>query len=128
MNSSWAPRTGLDLMRSSPALDELQSKLESRHKLYKLREALQKPLGETYGHLYRHPAGAELLHTRSALMGASGCAVPFDCDEFSRKALYTPWKTWRIRPTTTPAWWSASWSTSSSPRQPAAAPGAGTRC
>ena len=22
-------------------------------------------------------------------MGASGCLIPFDCDEFSRKALYT---------------------------------------
>ena len=24
-----------------------------------------------------------------ALMGASGCLIPFDCDEFSRQALYT---------------------------------------
>ncbi len=36
------PFEALDLMPSSPALDELQGKLESRHKLYKLREALQK--------------------------------------------------------------------------------------
>ncbi len=82
------PHEGLDLMRSSPALDELQSKLESRHKLYKLREALQK-LGETYDRIYIDTPPALNFYTRSALMGASGCLIPFDCDEFSRKALYT---------------------------------------
>ena len=25
----------------------------------------------------------------TALMGASGCLIPFDCDDFSRQALYT---------------------------------------
>ena len=34
------PFENLDLMPSSPALDEMQGKLESRHKIYKLREAL----------------------------------------------------------------------------------------
>ena len=82
------PHENLDLMRSSPALDELQGKLESRHKLYKLREALQK-LGETYDRIYIDTPPALNFYTRSALMGASGCLIPFDCDEFSRKALYT---------------------------------------
>ena len=82
------PHEGLDLMPSSPALDELQTKLESRHKLYKLREALQK-LGETYDRIYIDTPPALNFYTRSALMGASGCLIPFDCDEFSRKALYT---------------------------------------
>jgi len=82
------PHENLDLMRSSPALDELQGKLESRHKLYKLREALQK-LAETYDRIYIDTPPALNFYTRSALMGASGCLIPFDCDEFSRKALYT---------------------------------------
>ena len=36
-----SPWEGLSVMPSSPALDELHTKLESRHKIYKLREALQ---------------------------------------------------------------------------------------
>ena len=82
------PHEGLDLMPSSPALDELQGKLESRHKLYKLREALQK-LGETYDRIYIDTPPALNFYTRSALIAARGCLIPFDCDEFSRKALYT---------------------------------------
>ena len=82
------PFENLELMPSSPSLDELQAKLESRHKLYKLREALQK-LGETYDRIYIDTPPALNFYTRSALIGASGCLIPFDCDEFSRKALYT---------------------------------------
>ncbi len=82
------PHENLDLMRASPALDELQVKLESRHKLYKLREALQK-LADTYDRIYIDTPPALNFYTRSALMGASGCLIPFDCDEFSRQALYT---------------------------------------
>jgi chromosome partitioning protein len=28
------------------------------------------------------------FYTRSALIAAQGCLIPFDCDDFSRKALY----------------------------------------
>ena len=82
------PHENLDLMRASPALDELQVKLESRHKLYKLREALQK-LADTYDRIYIDTPPALNFYTRSALIGARGCLIPFDCDEFSRQALYT---------------------------------------
>ena len=33
------PHEGLSLMKSSPVLDEMQTKLESRHKIPKFREA-----------------------------------------------------------------------------------------
>lgn len=82
------PHENLHVMPSSPALTELQTKLESRQKIYKLREALQK-LGETYDRIYIDTPPALNFFTRSALIGASGCLIPFDCDEFSRKALYT---------------------------------------
>src|SRR5665647_2168 len=39
------PHENLHLMPSSPALGELESKLESRQKIYKLREALQQLAG-----------------------------------------------------------------------------------
>ena len=82
------PFEGLDLMASSPRLDELQVKLESRHKIYKLREALQ-ALAADYERIYIDTPPALNFYTRSALMGASGCLIPFDCDDFSRQALYT---------------------------------------
>jgi chromosome partitioning protein len=81
------PFPKLDLMASSPALNELQVKLESRQKIYKLREALVQ-LGETYDRIYIDTAPALNFYTRAALIGASGCLIPFDCDSFSRQALY----------------------------------------
>jgi chromosome partitioning protein len=74
-------------MRSSPDLNELQVKLESRHKIYKLRDALQQ-LAQDYDRIYIDTPPALNFFTRSALIGATGCLIPFDCDEFSRKALY----------------------------------------
>lgn len=82
------PHEGLDVMPSSPALNELQTKLESRQKIYKLREALSQ-LGEQYERIYIDTPPALNFFTRSALIGASGCLIPFDCDQFSRQALYT---------------------------------------
>ena len=82
------PFEHLDVMSSGPRLDELQSKLESRHKIYKLREALAQ-LAAQYDCIYIDTPPALNFYTRSALMGASGCLIPFDCDDFSRQALYT---------------------------------------
>jgi chromosome partitioning protein len=82
------PFENLSLMHASPRLDELQVKLESRHKIYKLNEALQQ-LSETYDRIYIDTPPALNFYTRSALIAATGCLIPFDCDDFSRQALYT---------------------------------------
>ncbi|OQW87046.1 MAG: cobyric acid synthase [Rhodoferax ferrireducens] len=82
------PFENLDVMPSSPALHELLVKLESRQKIYKLREALQQ-LADTYERIYIDTAPALNFYTRAALIGATGCLIPFDCDSFSRQALYT---------------------------------------
>ena len=82
------PFENLDLMPSSPALSELQVKLESRQKIYKLREALQQ-LAADYDRIYIDTPPALNFYTRSALIAARNCLVPFDCDDFSRKALYS---------------------------------------
>ncbi|MDE2402375.1 MAG: ParA family protein [Burkholderiales bacterium] len=81
------PWEGLDLMPSSPQLEELQGKLESRHKIYKLREALLE-LADDYDRIYIDTPPALNFYTRSALIAAQGCLIPFDCDDFSRRALY----------------------------------------
>lgn len=81
------PFAGLDLLPSSPALEELHGKLESRYKIYKLRDALD-GLGERYDRVYIDTPPALNFYTRSALIAAQGCLIPFDCDDFSRRALY----------------------------------------
>jgi len=81
------PFENLHLMPSSPLLEELQSKLESRHKIYKLRDALLE-LDGRYDRIYIDTPPAMNFYTRSALIAAEGCLIPFDCDDFSRRAIY----------------------------------------
>jgi chromosome partitioning protein len=83
-----SPYEGLHVMPSHPQLEELQSKLESRYKIYKLRDALQE-LAEDYDEVYIDTPPALNFYTRSALIAADACLIPFDCDEFSRRALYS---------------------------------------
>jgi chromosome partitioning protein len=82
------PWESLDLLPSHPSLDELHAKLESRYKIYKLRDALEE-IGQTYDRIYVDTPPALNFYTRSALIAAQGCLIPFDCDDFSRRALYT---------------------------------------
>jgi chromosome partitioning protein len=81
------PFENLDLLASSPALDELATKLESRYKIYKLRDALREL--EAYDLVYIDTPPALSFFTRSALIAADACLIPFDCDDFSRRALYS---------------------------------------
>ena len=82
------PWENLDLLPSHPSLDELHAKLESRYKIYKLRDALEE-IAQDYDRIYVDTPPALNFYTRSALIAAQGCLIPFDCDDFSRKALYT---------------------------------------
>lgn len=81
------PWETLHLMPASAALDELHGKLESRHKIYKLRDALLELAGD-YDAVWIDTPPALNFYTRSALIAAQGCLIPFDCDDFSRRALY----------------------------------------
>lgn len=83
-----SPFPGLSVMPSHPALEDLQGKLESRYKIYKLREALDE-LSEDYDQIYIDTPPALNFYTRSALIAANSCLIPFDCDDFSRRALYS---------------------------------------
>jgi chromosome partitioning protein len=82
------PFENLSVMPSSPQLEELHSKLESRYKIYKLRDALA-GLDEQFDRIYIDTPPALNFYTRSALIAANGCLIPFDCDDFSRRALYS---------------------------------------
>src|SRR5579863_2951985 len=80
------PFENLDIVPSHPNLEALQSKLESRYKIYKLRDAL-KGLAN-YDAVYIDTPPALNFFTRSALIAVERCLIPFDCDDFSRRALY----------------------------------------
>ncbi|MEH6579779.1 MAG: ParA family protein [Amphritea sp.] len=77
----------LDLLPSNPELGDLHSKLEAKHKIYKLRDALSQL--NTYDAVYIDTPPAFNFYTLSALVAANSCLIPFDCDEFSRQALYS---------------------------------------
>lgn len=81
------PFPGLRLLCSSPDLDDLESKLESRYKMMKLRNALDSLPAESFVYIDTPPALN--FYSRSALIAAQSVLVPFDCDDFSRRALYT---------------------------------------
>ena len=81
------PFEHLHVMPSHPLLEELQSKLESRYKIYKLRDALDE-LADRYDRIYIDTPPALNFYTRSALIASERCLIPFDCDDFSRRALY----------------------------------------
>ena len=77
----------LHIISAHPELAELQSRLESRYKIYKLRDLLQS-LSEDYDRIYIDTPPAFNFYTLSALIGANSVLIPFDCDDFSRRALY----------------------------------------
>ncbi|WP_417579529.1 ParA family protein [Nitrincola sp.] len=82
------PFENLWLLPSNPDLTDLQSKLESKHKIYKLRDALTE-LRDSFDVIYIDTPPAFNFFTLSALAGAERCLIPFDCDEFARQALYS---------------------------------------
>ncbi len=77
----------LFIIPASPELSDLESKLESKHKIYKLRDLLDK-LDDDFDEIYIDTAPALNFYTLSALIAGDTCLIPFDCDAFSRSALY----------------------------------------
>ncbi|WP_415883745.1 ParA family protein [Neptuniibacter sp. QD72_48] len=82
------PYENLSVMPANAELGDLQSKLESKHKIYKLRDALDK-LADDYDVVYIDTPPAFNFYTLSALVASDRCLIPFDCDEFARQALYS---------------------------------------
>lgn len=78
----------LYIIPGSERLAELESELHSRHKIYKLREALGS-LSKNFDHIYIDTAPALNFYSLSALIAADRCLIPIDCDDFSRQGLYS---------------------------------------
>ncbi len=81
------PYPNLFVIPSHPELEALQSRLESRYKIFKLKEALDKLEG--FDNIYIDTPPILNFFSQSALIAANKCLIPFDCDTFAREALYT---------------------------------------
>ena len=81
------PFPNLYVIASHPELEALQGRLESRYKIFKLKEALEKLEG--FERIYIDTPPVLNFYSQSALIAAQRCLIPFDCDTFARDALYT---------------------------------------
>ena len=81
-----SPFEGLDVLPTQPVMETFHAKLEARHKIYKLRDALGPSTATT--HVFFDTPPALNFFTLSALIAADRVLIPFDCDDFSRRALY----------------------------------------
>lgn len=77
---------GLSLISASYALIDLEAKLESKHKIYKMRDFLNN-LHEDFDEIYIDTPPALNFFTLSALIAANRCVLPYDCDVFARDAM-----------------------------------------
>ena len=82
-----SPYPNLYVLPSHPDMESLQSRLESRHKIYKLRDALNQL--NDYDYIFIDTPPVMNFYSLSALIAAQNCLIPFDCDAFSRESLYT---------------------------------------
>ena len=80
------PFENLFILPGHRELDSLRDKLGAKYKIYKLREALEGLDG--YAEILMDTPPAMNFFTRSALIAAERCLIPFDCDDFSRRAVY----------------------------------------
>jgi len=76
----------LSLISASYSLVDLESKLESKHKIYKLRDFLSS-LEDEFDQIYIDTPPALNFFTLSALIAADRCLLPYDCDVFAREAM-----------------------------------------
>lgn len=77
----------LYIIPASDQLYELENKLINKHKIYKLKEALAL-LRDDFDYIYIDTPPAFNFFTLAALIAADSVLIPFDCDEFARRALY----------------------------------------
>ncbi len=76
---------GLDIMPAFPGLAELETQLESKFDMFRLKEPLDSLTD--YKYIYFDTPPALNFFTRAALIAGDRCLIPFDCDDFSKQAL-----------------------------------------
>ncbi|OUY06281.1 ParA family protein [Acinetobacter populi] len=83
-----SPFANLSVIPAHAELGALEHVLESKHKIYKLRDAIKK-LDAHFDRIYIDTPPAFNFFTLSALIAADRVLIPFDCDVFSHRALLT---------------------------------------
>ncbi len=76
----------LHIIPSHPKLPDIEAQLANKHKIYKLKELVEKL--NNYDALYIDTPPAMNFFSQSALIAASRCLIPFDCDAFSKDAIF----------------------------------------
>jgi chromosome partitioning protein len=76
----------LDLLAASPLLSTIAPELESRYKIYKLREVLDELSGE-YDRIFIDTPPNFNFFSKTALIAADRVLIPYDCDSFSKQGL-----------------------------------------
>lgn len=76
----------LYLIPSHPDLADIEAQLVNKHKIYKLKKLVEKLTD--FEALFIDTPPAMNFFSQSALIAASRCLIPFDCDAFSKDAIY----------------------------------------
>ncbi|QIZ77563.1 ParA family protein [Ferrimonas lipolytica] len=76
----------LYLLAASPELADIERELESRYKIFKIRDALTE-LEQQFDRIYIDTPPNFNFYSKSALIGADSVLIPFDCDGFSAQAI-----------------------------------------
>ena len=76
----------LDVLPAHPSLAQIEHELESRYKMFKLKEALT-TLSTQYHSIYIDTPPNFNFYSKAALIAADRFLVPFDCDDFSAMAI-----------------------------------------
>lgn len=75
----------LFIIPSHSGLPDIESQLVNKHKIYKLREMLK--AFSDFDAVFIDTPPAMNFFSQSALIAASRCLIPFDCDAFSKDAI-----------------------------------------
>ena len=78
---------GLFLVSANREMADLEQKLSARHKILKLRQ-FARQLSALYDDIFLDTPPAFNFFSLSAVIAAESVLIPFDCDEFSRDALF----------------------------------------
>ena len=76
----------LYVLPADPTLATIERELESRYKMFKLRETLE-ALSEEFERIYIDTPPNFNFYSKAALIAADEFLVPFDCDHFSAQAI-----------------------------------------
>lgn len=80
------PYDNLYIIPSHPDLLDIEAQLVNKHKIYKLKKMVEQ--FTDFDAVFIDTPPAMNFFSQSALIAASRCLIPFDCDAFSKDAIF----------------------------------------